>query len=172
MHEHPKLYLMLGIPGAGKTTAATIIAELTGAVHMSSDEIRLKLYPHPAFTEHEHTTVYRELNREVERLLAAGKSVVYDANLNRYRHRDEKYQIAAKTKAKTVLIWVKAPEELAKQRRVEEVNRHHLVPPTEDPVSMFHRIVRVFEPPRPNEPYFELDGTAITPDYVRERLGL
>src|ERR1700693_1036268 len=110
----PTLYLMLGYPGAGKTTTAKIIAELTGAVHLSSDETRQVLFAYPTFKEHEHAQLYSHLDRELEKLMKESKDVIYDANLNRHRHRLEKYALAKRHDYQVKLIWVQTPEELAK----------------------------------------------------------
>jgi predicted kinase len=167
----PTLYLMLGYPGAGKSTAAHIIHELTGAEHISSDTLRLKLFPHPTFSAQEHDQLYRELDKRTEELLRAGKDVVYDANLNRFRHRQEKYAICERTGAKALLLWVQTPNELAKTRAVHD-SRSHLWPGDETPQGMFERSARVIEEPRTNEPYTVVDGTRVTPAYIAELLGL
>src|SRR2546430_16282489 len=121
------LYMMLGYPGAGKTTAAGIIAELTGAVRLSSDELRLRVFKQPAFTQAEHDAVYATLDYLTELLLAEGGSVVYDANLNRFEHRQEKYDLCERTKARPVVLWLQTSVELAKKRAVLR-GHHHLVP--------------------------------------------
>jgi len=87
MSMSAKLYLMLGYPGAGKTTTAHILSELTGAVRLSSDDFRFAMFPQPTFSNDEHATLYRTLDFVTEMLLANGVSVIYDANLNRYQHR-------------------------------------------------------------------------------------
>ncbi len=165
------LYLLMGYPGAGKTTAAKALHELTGAEHISSDTMRLKLFPHPSFSHTEHDQLYRHLDREVERLLNAGKDVIYDANLNRYRHRKDKYDICDRTQSKPVLLWVQTPKELAKSRAVHH-SRSHLVPHEESPGAMFERIANVIEQPHVDEPYTVIDGTAITPETVAAALKL
>lgn len=171
MNNQPILYLMLGYPGAGKTTAAKVIAELTGAVRLSSDEFRLKLFPNPTFTQAEHDELYRTLDGETERLLGAGKTVIYDANLNRYRHRQDKYEICKRTGAMPKLLWLQTPRNIAKERAVHE-SRSHLIPPGETPAHMFERIVEVIEEPTPSEHPVPLDGTKITPEYIKAALGL
>ena len=120
----PTLYLMLGYPGAGKTTTAEIIAKLTGAVHLASDRLRLELFPNPQFTEAEHETVYKVLNQRTNRLLSKGQSVIYDANLNRYAYRAEKYNICRGTGSRPVLIWVRVDRALAKQRAMDNDDVH------------------------------------------------
>ena len=160
---------MFGYPGAGKTTTAGVISQLTGAVHLSSDKKRLEMFPNPSFSPQEHDTLYAALDTQTEELLGQGKDVIYDANLNRYQHRAEKYAICQKTGAAPMLIWVKAPKSLAKERAAH-ISRLHLVPEKETPDAMFDRIADVIEEPGPEEPYTELDGTKITQQYVAGKL--
>lgn len=162
---------MLGYPGSGKTTAAEIIANLTGAIQLSSDKIRAELFPKPQFTPHEHEALYKELDGRTQELLLAGKSVVYDANLNRYVHRDEKYKLCEAVGATPLLIWLKAPASLAKERASHE-SRSHLWPKDETPEAMFTRLVHVFEPPVAGEKYIEIDGTQVSSDLIKQKLNI
>lgn len=169
--SQPTLYLMLGYPGAGKTTTAKIVERLTGAVRLSSDEIRLELFPHPKFSEDEHRKLYEHLDHETARLLRAGKSVIYDANLNRYQHRHDKYAICQELQANRQLLWIQTSQPISKDRATHH-SRSHLWKEAERPEAMFDRLVGVFEEPHQDEPFVALDGTAITPDYVAQKLGL
>jgi predicted kinase len=162
---------MLGYPGAGKSTAAGIIQELTHAVRLSSDDVRVELFPQPTFSQTEHDSLYRTLNERTETLLRQGKDVIYDANLNRLQHRREKYDICKRTGATPVLLWVQAPRDVAKGRAMHD-SRSHLWPPGETPNAMFERIADIIEEPGDNEPYITLDGTQLTPDYIRSQLNI
>ncbi len=165
------LYLLLGLPGSGKTTAAREISKLTGAIHLSSDTYRLSLFKKPIFTQTEHDELYKKLDEECARLLNDGTSVVYDANLNRFEHRSEKYQLARHVQAESKLLWLMVPKGTAKQRRLA-TQTEVLVPAGETPDTMFDRIADIFEPPHKNEAYIALDGTKITTTYVTRALGL
>lgn len=168
----PILYLMMGLPGAGKTTAAKSLEKITKAVRLSSDEARLMLWSDPEFSEEEHQALYEYLDDQTKHLLQIGKSVIYDANLNRYEHRQEKYQLAHQLGAEVKLLWVKASRELAKNRRLEDSEHHSLVPDHEDPATMFERIASLIEEPKDTEDFIEIDGTKITEDYLRQKLNL
>jgi len=157
----PILYMLLGYPGAGKTTAAKIIEKLSGAHRLTSDEERLKRFSTPHFTESEHTQLYRQLDDETEELLASGQSVIYDANLNRYTHRADKYEICRRTNARAVLIWLDTDRDLS-ERRSSNIKRQKLWPVGETPQAMFERIANLIEPPRDNETPIILDGSALT----------
>lgn len=162
----------MGLPGAGKTTVAKIVEEITGAIRLSSDEARVMIWDSPEFTEGEHLQLYEYLDDQTTHLLKAGKSVIYDANLNRFEHRQEKYHLAQGLGVEVKLLWVKTPHEVAKNRRVEDAHHHHLVTKNEDPESMFERIASVIEEPQTDEPCIKLDGTKITHAYVREKLDI
>jgi hypothetical protein len=86
-------------------------------------------------------------------------------------HRKEKYDICHKLGVEAKLLWIKAPTELSKERAVHD-SRQHLWPKNEAPAAMFDRLVNVFEPPRDDEPYIELDGTKIQPEYIKQTLQL
>lgn len=165
------LYLMMGLPGAGKTTAAKIIEELTGAIRLTSDEARLMLFEDPEFTEAEHQQLYEYLDDQTDHLLSAGKNVIYDANLNRKVHRAEKYALAEKHGVKVLLIWVQAPKEVAKTRATKE-NRAKLWTKNETPEQMFERVSDTIEEPTEDENAIILDGTNLSTDYISNTLGL
>ncbi len=167
----PVLYLMLGLPGAGKTTTAKAIASITNALYVGSDETRLEKWQEPSFTQEEHDSLYKHLDQIAEYALVSGKNVVYDANLNRYIHRLEKYALAKRLGVDVVLCWVKVDRDMAKKRRLE-TQHPMLVPANEIPHEMFERIADIFEDPKDDERYIELDGTKIAKEYVAKKLGL
>ncbi len=160
------LHLLMGLPGAGKSTLASTLHAITGATVLSSDETRLKLFAQPCFSQAEHDKLYDILDHNLEHLLEAGQHAVYDANLNRRHHRTEKYILAKKYGANVRLWWVQAPKELAKQRRMSEQN-HDLIPEGETSDRMFERIAAVLEAPQADEPFIKVDGTKITQDYIK-----
>ena len=160
MQSTPTLHLLMGLPGAGKSTLARILHEITGAELLSSDEMRLSIFKHPCFSQDEHDRLYGILDHNVEHLLAAGRDAIYDANLNRLHHRQEKYKLAKAHGAKTILWWVHTEPSLAKIRRLNEQD-HLLIPDGETPEHMFDRIASILEVPKKDELFIKVDGTNI-----------
>lgn len=163
----PTLYLMLGYPGSGKTTVSKIIHDLTGAVHLWADQMRIERYTHPTHSHQENIELYDHLNRVADELLATGQSVIFDTNFNFYKDRQKLREIAAKHQAGCVLVWVKAPKELAKRRATKRIRF-----PYKDsfPEERFDRIASSLEEPKENEPYIEVDGTKVTTEFIKKLL--
>jgi predicted kinase len=170
------LYLMVGFPGAGKTTAAKVIHELTGAVHLWADHERHELYGTPTYSHEENVQLYDQLNDEASHLLTDGKSVIYDTNFGFYRDRKLMRRIATQQHAAVLVVWVTTPEDIARRRATDSSNRQ----PTRIlgdhngnmPLQKFENICTSFEKPQEHEEYIQLDGTKITTQYVAETLGL
>jgi predicted kinase len=113
--------------------------------------------------------LYATLDHNVLHLLEAGYDVIYDANLNRRHHRQEKYDLAKKYDAKIKLWWVKTPETLSKERRIEDQDPR-LVPEGETSAKMFDRVTKIIEEPDDSETYTTVDGTDITSEIIKEHL--
>lgn len=164
--------MMLGYPGAGKTTTAEMISKMTGAMHLNSDRFRQHLFANPTFSEQEHELIYNALDYLTELLLAGGVSVIYDANLNRYKHRQEKYEIAGRTGADPKLMYIKTDSELAKQRAtVDSEHRPAHRPFGNMDLATFERLIQQIEPPRDHEPLVELSGDAHIETQLKQKLG-
>jgi predicted kinase len=166
----PVLFLMLGYPGSGKTTASRFIHKLTGAEHLWADKIRNELYPHPTHSHHENLELYEYLNQITDGLLAGGKSVIFDTGFNFYKDREHLRHIANKHNVPVLLIWVRTDKELAKKRATHEDHSARNTYPHVMPVDRFERISGDFEEPKSDEEYVALDGTQISLEYIKNSL--
>ena len=77
----PTLHLMVGLPGSGKTTAAKVIEEESGAIRFTPDEWQLRLFGDETDDpQHDsrHTEVEKIMWELAEKLLKSGISVILD----------------------------------------------------------------------------------------------
>ncbi len=156
----PKLYLLIGYPGAGKTTVSKIIAETTGAVHIWADVERQKMFGRPTHSQQESIELYDKLNEQAEQLLAAGKSVVFDTNFNFYADRQKLRDIANRHGAETIVAWIELPAETAKARAVNtpDSRNGYQISMSE---TQFDAIVSKLEPPTEDEKTIKIDGAKL-----------
>lgn len=121
----PTLYLMLGYPGAGKTTVSKIIHELTGATHLWADKIRNERFAHPTHSHQENLDLYGYLNELTAELLATGQDVIFDTAFNFKKDREHLVDIARQHGAETKLIWVQTPKKVAQERATHPGHIHY-----------------------------------------------
>lgn len=124
----PRLIMVGGLPGTGKSTVAGLVADELAAVLLSSDRLRKELAgrsPHEsAAAEYqqgiyspEHTRhTYGELLRRASELLAEGETVVLDASWVRADDRAEAERTAELAHSELVALRCVAPAEVAAQR--------------------------------------------------------
>jgi len=83
----PKLFIMIGLSGSGKSTYAKQIAEEENAVILSSDAIRFEMLGSED-NQDKNAEVFQELNKRLILNLKNGNNVVYDAtNLSSRRRK-------------------------------------------------------------------------------------
>jgi len=170
--KQPTLYLFVGHPGSGKTTAAELICSITNATHIWADRERQKMFGRPTHSLTESGELYRRLNEKTRALLSAGKDVVFDTNFNYRVDRQRLRKIADTCGAKTVVVQMTTPEALARQRALAPTHadrngmHHHMAPET------FERIVHHRQPLVNETTPVLLDGRNLTEESVKKALGL
>jgi predicted kinase len=163
------LFLMVGYPGAGKTTVARLIHEQTGAVHLWADLERRRMFASPSHSAEESRALYEYLNKTTERLLSEGKSVIFDTNFNFYKDREHLRHIADTYGAQTVVLWITTAKTIAKQRAVHDKNLRNGYELLLDEAD-FERLSNHLEPPKQNEHVIELVGSNVTKDSIKQLL--
>jgi hypothetical protein len=115
MVESPTLVVMCGLPGVGKSSVATHIADLLDATRYRSDVVRKDLIAEPTYSSEESQLTYDELFRRARATLDAGRAVVLDATFSRRIGRER----AASLTSDVTFVHVGCNEEVVK-RRIEQ----------------------------------------------------
>lgn len=167
----PKLYLLVGYPGSGKTTIAKIIKQASGAEHLWTDWERQTMFDQPTHSEDESNRLYDYLNRLTSQLLSEGKSVIFDTSFNFAKDRHNLRSIADKANAETKVIWVTTSKDLSKERALHGGNtrNNYDEPMTEE---QFERIANHLEEPGKDEKTIKIDGTNVDSEDLIKQLGL
>ena len=86
MEKHLDAYVMVGAPGAGKSTYATKLAEMEDAVIISGDDVRLELYGSASIQGKWH-----EIWDRIEELVSesCGMPIILDGTHYRRDYREE-----------------------------------------------------------------------------------
>jgi predicted kinase len=122
------LVLLVGLPGAGKSTFARRLAPLIDAVILESDVLRRLLFGTPQHAENESKRLFRAVHAVAFRLLLQGHSVIVDATNLRETHRRPYVEIAAKTGARLQVVHLTAPEDVILDRLA---HRRDILDPSE-----------------------------------------
>ncbi len=112
----PALVLISGLPGTGKSFLARKIAERLPSVIVESDSVRQALFPVPTYSGPESMWVHRVAHAVIERLLATGHRVIYDATNLIEWHRQKIYRLAEQQGARLVIVQAVAPDEIVRRR--------------------------------------------------------
>jgi len=158
----PRVYLITGGTGAGKTTYALKLAKETGAIRFSIDDWMTTLFwmdsPDPISFEWAMERITRaeaQIWETAQQILVQGRPVILDLGFTKAAHRQKFYDLARTAKTEAVLHWVDiAPEE--RWRRVQSRNREKGETfAMEVPREMFDFMENEWEPPE-SEPHLKV----------------
>ena len=89
--------LLVGIPASGKSTYAQHLATVQGAVIVSTDAIRLKLYGNEE-VQGNWSEIERELHRLIKHYVALNVPVIVDATHTKPEHRKQLLSLSSRIK--------------------------------------------------------------------------
>jgi aminoglycoside phosphotransferase family enzyme/predicted kinase len=155
----PRLIVMMGLSGSGKSHLARLLALRLGAVWLSSDITRKRIVGVPAhhsagpaaYTHQVSARTYAALHEEAERELRRGHSVILDATFMTESLRKPAARLSQRLNVPLTVVWCRAPDDLIERRiaqrdsdpfRVSDADlnvalaqRSNLQPPNELPSS-------------------------------------
>lgn len=109
----PLLLLLYGYSGAGKTFFARQLSEQFSAAHVHGDRIRAELFENPSFNREENRIISSLMDYMTGEFLSSGVSVIYDTNVLRQAQRRALRNMALKTHADSIVVWVQIDAESA-----------------------------------------------------------
>ena len=144
-----KLTVFVGLPGSGKTYAAIRLEAETGAVRLSRDEIRVRLFDPPAFTDAEKAVVFRVMLVLAEYHMGLSKDVILDGmTFSKKAQRDAARRLAEKVGAEFELYECCCADDVALRRVQAQAGQH---PASDRCEELFYRVKDYFEPVEPDE---------------------
>ena len=162
------LYILCGLPFAGKTTLAKEMVKLLGVRRVSIDEIngeRGIWNDETGMSPEEWTKTYEIVYQRIATFLSQGKSVVDESANFTKEQRDRLRAIAEQYSAQTYVIFVDIS--LAEVQRRWQENRQTAVR-NDVRDDDFAHVVEYFEPPAEDENILRYDGSILPGMWIRQ----
>lgn len=157
----PTLFIMQGLSGSGKSYYAEQIHQQVGALVISSDRERKRLYgiqnttrvsdaeKSVLYSAHMNQATYQALYQACQSALQSGLSVVADATFLQARHRERFIEMAESAQRPYLIISLEPDADLAEQRITEREQLN--LDPSDANAQVMRRQLDQFEPPLANE---------------------
>jgi predicted kinase len=156
----PKIYLIHGFTGSGKTTFSKGLALETGAIRLNIDEVMYEKHgdnpPAEKFSEY-YALVEADLLTQAKNALHQGKDVIFDYGFWSYSSREKYRQFAASLKLEAHLYSLHADEKVMEDRvlkRTEKMIPGELV----IDLNAIREFRKRFEPLRPDEKFVKVSS--------------
>lgn len=154
----PNFYMMVGLPGSGKSTYAEKLEQVIDVSIISSDSIREELY-NDASIQGDNNEVFAEVHKRIIDNLTCGNSVIYDACNISYKRRKAFLNEIKGLVGQSICILIATP---VFQCMKNNANRDRQVPN-----SVINRMLQSF-----NIPYYYEGWDTINIVYSKEALKL
>ena len=113
---NPRLLLLAGLPGAGKSTFARQITAQHPFLTIESDRMRKTLFPRPQYDFAENRRLFDACHYLIAEFLGQGYPVIFDATNIRERDRIPVYNIAQKRRVPLAIVVITAPRATVRRR--------------------------------------------------------
>ncbi len=155
----PLLIILYGFPGSGKTFFSRQFATEINAATVNADQLRYEFFEEPLYNKEEDGVVDHLSLFMVSQFLQSGMSVIYDASALRLSQRRVLKDIATRSKAEVLVVWLQIDIESAFSRVVKRDRRK-----ADDKYNRqldrttFESIINQMKNPGPHEDYVVISG--------------
>jgi hypothetical protein len=125
---------------------------------LESDVLRKALFGQPTYSPEESHRLFSACHLVLSRLLARGIAAILDATNLREVHRRQVQRVAAKHKAKLILVHLQAPPAVVHKRLEARVKSLHSQDLSDAGPEVYERMQRDVEPIR--HPHISVDTSA------------
>jgi len=112
----PKLVVVCGLPGVGKTTVARAVVDRLEAVTVRTDVVRKEILEDPQYTDEEKRRVYEAVFDRAREALEGGQPVVIDGTFSKPGYRERSLELAADVGMPYRLLKVECDRGVVEQR--------------------------------------------------------
>jgi predicted kinase len=112
----PVLVMVSGLPGTGKSHFSRRLAQRLPSVILESDSLRKTLFLVPSYSAQESQRLFSACHRLIAELLRNGVTVIFDATNLVEQHRERLYRVCDSLQVKLIIVQVKAPGDVVRQR--------------------------------------------------------
>lgn len=170
MDGKPCLYILCGLPFAGKSTLARALAEGRGVAVVETDAINTERglgLGGVAIAPEEWDATFGEAYRRMGALLDVGRDVAFDSTAYTREQRDVLRELAHGHGAHALVVFVDVPAEMAFARWRENRRTGARFDVRDED---FLNVVEHFEPPGEDERALRYDGMEPVEGWVRREL--
>jgi predicted kinase len=118
--EGDMVIVVFGLPGTGKTFFSEKLAEKTGAVHLNTDIIRIKMGKKGVYDEQTKNLIYANMLEQAADYLGNGRDVILDGTFLRQEQRKQVHEIAKAKRQQIFFIEILADEKVVEERLKEK----------------------------------------------------
>ena len=170
---NPRLLMLAGLPGSGKSTFAKQLVSRQPFLVLESDRLRKTLVAEPQYIAEEHSRVFRSCHWLIDEFLAQGYPVMLDATNLSQRNRGPVMSIARKRSAPLAIAVVTAPTEVVRQRLADREAGLDPATWSDAGLAVYERMAPAWQPVRPGQlpiECFEVDTSKDTAPVLQQVL--
>lgn len=165
----PTQYILVGLPFSGKTTLSKAISEKLGIPRVNLDEVKSEMgfkgVSDNDITHEDWKKIFDETDKRVVKHLKDSKGVLHETSWTKKWKRDRARKLATDLGIDSVVIYLKVPEEVARERWLKNREEQHRFDLSEE---VFEEAAKEFEIPTEDENLLVYDQTIPVDEWIKQ----